>query len=155
MNYEATSPADYIRQLPDDRKEAVEKLRQTLKDNLPPGFVETMSYGMIGFVIPKSLYAPGYHANSKEPVPFINLASQKNHIALYHMGLMLFPDVLSWFKGEYASRVDTKLDMAKSCIRFKNPAKIPYSLIAELSKKITPEEYLAAYLEALEKAKSK
>lgn len=149
MKFEASTPEEYIAQLPEDRKEALEKLRRTVKAHLPGGFEEAMSYGMIGYVIPHSLYAPGYHANPKEPVPFISLASQKNHIAFYHMALQLFPDILTWFTDEYARRAGNKLDMAKSCIRFKNPAKIPYELLAELCEKITPEEYLSAYLLAL------
>ncbi|HYE68119.1 MAG TPA: DUF1801 domain-containing protein, partial [Anaerovoracaceae bacterium] len=114
MKYEAGSPEEYIGQLPDDRKDSIVKLRKTIKDNLPEGFQEVMSYGMIGYVIPHSIYPSGYHVEPKLPVPFISIASQKNHIALYHMGLYIFPEILTWFKDEYPKYLKTKLDMAKS-----------------------------------------
>ena len=101
MKYTANSPEEYINQLSDDRKRAVERLRTTIKSNLPKGFEETMSYGMISYVIPHSIYPSGYHVNPTEPIPFISIASQKNHIALYHMGIYTYPDVLAWFQEEY------------------------------------------------------
>jgi uncharacterized protein YdhG (YjbR/CyaY superfamily) len=145
MNYEATSPDEYLSQLPPDRKQAIEKLRKTINENLPKGFQETIFHNMITYVIPHSIYPPGYHVNPKEPVPFIGIASQKNFIALYHMGIYIFPHVLSWFQGEYPKYVKTKLDMGKSCIRFKKIENIPYDLIAELCRKITLEEYCKRY----------
>ena len=145
MTYMANTPEEYIAQLPEDRKQAVELLRTTVKQSLPVGFEETMQYGMIGYVIPHSIYAPGYHVNPKEPLPFIAIASQKSHVALYHMGLYTFPDVFEWFAMEYPKHVKTKLDIGKSCIRFKNMSTIPYGLIAELCRKITPEDYIAKY----------
>jgi uncharacterized protein YdhG (YjbR/CyaY superfamily) len=145
MIYLADSPETYISQLPEDRKEAFEKLRKTIKENLPEGFQETMSYGMIGFVIPHSVYPSGYHVNPKEPVPFIGLGSQKHYIALYHMGIYAHPEISAWFQSEYPKHVKTKLDMGKSCIRFKRMDSIPYDLIAELCRKITMEDYLHDY----------
>lgn len=149
MKYEANSPEEYISQLPEDRKESIGRLRKIIQDNLPAGFQETMSYGMIGYVIPHSIYPAGYHADPKLPVPFISLASQKNYIALYHLGIYIFPQVLSWFKAEYPKFVTSRLDMAKSCIRFKKPDEIPYELIGELSRKISLEEFLKKYEENL------
>ena len=104
-----------------------------------------MSYGMLGYVIPHRLYPGGYHVNPKEPLPFISLASQKHYVALYHMGLYAFPELQAWFVAEYANRVNSKLDMGKSCIRFKKMDDIPYDLIAELCRKITVEDYIAKY----------
>ncbi|KNZ40833.1 DUF1801 domain-containing protein [Acetobacterium bakii] len=144
MLINAATPEEYISKLPEDRAQAIERLLKTIRDNLPPGFEEVMD-GMIVFVIPFSLYPPGYHVNPKEPVPFMGLASQKNYIAFYHMGIEAFPEILKWFQEEYPKHVNTKLDMGKSCIRFKNVKKIPYDLVGELCQKITPEDYLKTY----------
>lgn len=151
MKYEAASPEEYISQLPDERKDSIVKLRKTVKDNLPAGFHEVMAYGMIGYVIPHSIYPSGYHVDPKLPVPFISIASQKNYIAVYHMGLYIFPEISTWFKDEYPKHVKTKLDMAKSCIRFKKIDEIPYELIAELCRKISMEDYLKKYEDNIEK----
>lgn len=145
MKYEANSPEEYINQLPEARQEVIEKLRKTIKNNLPPGFEESMSFGIIGYVVPFSIYPDGYHTNPKEPLPFMGIASQKNFIALYHMGIYLHPDVLTWFQEEYPRYVKTKLDMGKGCIRFKNISNIPYDLIAKLCGKITLEDFLKKY----------
>ncbi len=145
MDIEAKSVKEYIEKLPEERKEAVEKLRNIANKSLPKEIKEELSYGMIGYVIPHKIYPKGYHVTPEKPLPFINIASQKNHIALYHMGIYMFPEILEWFKEEYSKRVDTKLDMGKSCIRFKNPDKIPYDLLEELFGKITVEEYIKKY----------
>ena len=127
------------------RKEAVEKLRQTINDNLPVGFEETMGYGMIAYVVPKSIYPAGYHCDKDLPLPFINIASQKNFIAVYHMGIYANPDLLNWFIAEYPKHYISKLDMGKSCIRFKKLDQIPYQLIGELATKISPEQWITDY----------
>lgn len=145
MTYDAASPEEYIRQLPEDRKQSIERLRTVILDNLPDGFEETMAYGMISYVVPHRIYPAGYHANPKEPLPFISIASQKNYIALYHMGIYAFPDVLAWFQQEYPKHVATKLDMGKGCVRFKKVETIPYELIAQLCTKISLADYLAQY----------
>jgi uncharacterized protein YdhG (YjbR/CyaY superfamily) len=145
MRYEANMPEEYLNQLPPDRKEAMERLRKTIKENLPTGFQEVMSYGMIGYAIPHSIYPPGYHVNPDEPLPFMSIASQKNYIAIYHMGIYCYPEILAWFQGEYPKYVRTKLDMGKSCIRLKKIDDIPYALIAELCRKITIEDYILKY----------
>lgn len=139
------TPEEYISNLPEERKKAFLKLRKTLVENLPVGFAEEISYGMIGFVVPKSLYPEGYHCNPELPLPFISLASQKNFIALYHMGIYANQELLDWFVNEYPKHADNKLDMGKSCIRFKNPNKIPFELIGELSSKMTPQDWIAIY----------
>jgi uncharacterized protein YdhG (YjbR/CyaY superfamily) len=151
MNYEAQSPEEYINQLPEDRREAVETLRKTIVDNLPMGFEEIMSYGMISYVVPKTIYPAGYHANPKEPLPYMSIASQKSHIALYHMGVYMYPEILEWFQEEYPKHVNTKLDMGKSCIRFKSVENIPFDLIAELCRKITVEDYIEKYKQGLQR----
>lgn len=142
MKYEASSLEDYLNQLPEERKQGVKRLRNTIKENLPEGFEETLTNGMLNYVVPHALYPLGYHVNPDHPLPFISLASQKNYIALYHMGLYTFEDVLTWFQEAYPKHVKTKLDMGKSCIRFKKMDSIPYDLLAELFRKITLEDYI-------------
>ena len=148
MNDNVDNVTEYIEALPDDRKEIIQKLRAIIQENLPSGFEEALQYDMISYVVPFSLYPPGYHAKKGEPLPFISLASQKNHIALYHMGLYGDPDVEKWFVDEYAKRIPRKLDMGKSCIRFKNMAQIPYELIGELCGKISVQDYIEIYEKA-------
>ncbi|MDX1903187.1 MAG: DUF1801 domain-containing protein [Thermonemataceae bacterium] len=139
------TPEQYIEQLTDERRVAVEQLRKVILDNLPEGFSETLSYEMLAFVVPHSLYPNGYHCNPKQPLPFISLASQKNYIALYHMGLYTDNNLLKWFAEEYPKYVKTKLDMGKSCIRFKKPEQIPFELIGELCSKMTVEQWIYIY----------
>ncbi len=139
----------YLDNLPDDRRGYMEALRKTLTDNLPEGIVETISYGMIGYVVPHSLYPKGYHCDPKLALPFISIASQKNFIAIYHMGIYASPELLTWFTAEYANRVTGKLDMGKSCIRFKKPEAIPMELIGELATKMTPGQWIDLYESAL------
>src|SRR6185503_9990398 len=129
MTSKAATPNDYIKELPGDRKEPVSKLRETISKNIPKGFKEVMSYGMIGYVVPHELFPAGYHCDPKLPLPFVNIASQKNFIAMYHMGIYSSPELLKWFTAEYAKQSPSKLDMGKSCIRFKKPEHIPYKLI--------------------------
>ena len=145
MTYAANTPEEYIAQIPENRKQAIARLRSAVKENLPAGFEETMQYGMIGYVMPHSMYPAGYHVSPKEPLPFMGIASQKNYVALYHMGLYVFPDVLEWFTAEYPKHVAAKLNMGKGCVRFKNTDVIPYGLIAELCRKIRVEDYIAKY----------
>lgn len=146
-----SSVDEYISNLPEDRKQAILKLRQLLNESLPTGFTETFSYGMIGFVVPHSLYPMGYHVDLKQPLPFITIASQKSHIAIYHMGIYANPKLLNWFKTEYPKHCKSKLDMGKSCIRFKKVEDIPYELIAELAKKVKPMEWIELYEKQLGK----
>ena len=151
MQSKATNPQEYIENLPEDRKVPITKLRNLLLKNLPKGFEEQMSYGMLGYVVPHSTYPEGYHVNPKLPLPFINLASQKNHIAVYHSGIYSDPELMNWFVAEYPKYVSTKLDMGKSCIRFKNPDKIPYELFGELFTKMTPEQWITQYESIIKK----
>ena len=145
MQSKAATVEDYIKELPKDRQEAIIELRKVVKKNLPKGFSEGMGYGMIGYCVPHSLYPAGYHCDPKLPLPFMNIASQKNFIALYHMGVYGDPQLLKWFTDEYAKAGVGKLDMGKSCIRFKKPENIPYKLIGELVSKITPQQWIEKY----------
>lgn len=152
MQSKATSPDEYLAGLPTDRKEAMEKLRKTLAKNLPKGFKETMAYGMLCYVVPHTIYPQGYHCNPEQALPFISLASQKNFIALYHMGIYADPKLLKWFTDEYSKTSKTKIDMGKSCIRFKKPDQIPFVLIGQLAAKMSPADWIKLYETNLKKA---
>ncbi len=145
MKIEATSPDDYVTQIPEERQASFSKLRQTILDNIPKGFEECMNYGMIGYVVPKTTYPAGYHCNTDLPLPFANLASQKNFIGFYHMGVYAKPELYKWFTEEYAKQCKYKLDMGKSCVRLKKMDDIPYDLIGELMQKITMQEWIDTY----------
>lgn len=145
MQSTATTPDAYLESLPDDRKSAMIKLREIIKANLPEGFQEGMGYGMMGYSVPHSTYPNGYHCDPKQPLPFLGMASQKNFIAVYHMGIYADKELYDWFVAEYPKHVKTKLDMGKSCIRFKKPENIPYDLLAELFTKMTVEDWISRY----------
>ena len=148
MQSKAAAVDEYIDNLPEDRKVAIAALRAAINKNLPKGFEERMSYGMIGWVVPHATYPGGYHCDPKLPLPFLNLASQKNFIALYHMGIYSSPGLLDWFQKAWAEASSRKLDMGKACIRFKKPAEIPVALIGELATKLTPQQWIEAYEKA-------
>lgn len=151
MKIEANSPDEYVNNVPEERKEAISKLRSIIKENLPDGFEETMSYGMIGYVVPHSMYPGGYHCDPSLPLPFMNLASQKNYIAVYHSGIYASKELQEWFVAEYKKTIGKKPDMGKSCIRFKNTADIPYELIGELATKMTTREWIDLYEASIKK----
>jgi uncharacterized protein YdhG (YjbR/CyaY superfamily) len=155
MTSQAISVEQYLSELPSDRKEALGKLRDTILKNLPPGFEEQMNYGMVGYVVPHSLYPPGYHCDPKLPLPFAGLASQKNSINFYHTGLYINPSLLEWFLAEYPKHCAARLDMGKSCIRFKTEAHMPLKLIGQLIQKLSVEDYIKMYESGRQKAKGK
>lgn len=136
MNSKALTPSEYMTQLPEDRKDVVQKLRQTILDHLDPKFQECMNYGMLGYVV---------------PLPFMNLASQKNFIAVYHMGMYAKKEIYDWFVTEYPKHTTAKLDMGKSCIRFKKMDAIPYALIGQLAAKLSVQEWIAIYESQIKK----
>ncbi len=145
MQSKAKSVKEYLEELPADRIEPIKKLRNTVLKNLPEGFKEEMSYGMIGYVVPHSIYPDGYHCDPKLPLPFACIASQKNFIAFYHMGIYADAKLLDWFLKEYPKHSKQKLDMGKSCIRFKKLDQIPYDLIGELISKIKAKDWIKMY----------
>lgn len=145
MNIKAKNVEEYIQNTPEERQEALNQLREVILKNLPKGFHEEMNYGMPGYVVPHTIYPDGYHCDPKLPLPFINFASQKNFIALYHMGIYADEKLLKWFQEEYKKAVPTKLDMGKSCIRFKNVKNIPFELIGQLVSKMTVEDWINTY----------
>ena len=145
MQYKANSPDDYISQIPEDRKAPMQKLREVINANLSEGFKEGMSYGMIGYVVPHSKYPDGYHCSPELPLPFMSIASQKNFIGVYHMGMYADKNILDWFTAEYAKRCKYKLDMGKSCVRLKKIEDIPYDLIGELAAKMSADDWIELY----------
>lgn len=145
MTSNATTIEEYIAELPEERKVAIEKLRLIILKNSPKGFKEEMSYGMIGYVVPHEIYPAGYHCSPKLPLPFLAIASQKASINLYHMGIYAKPDLLDWFVTEYQKVSKTKIDMGKSCIRFKKMDSIPFDLIGELVSKMSVEDWISTY----------
>ena len=151
MTSDTKTPEAYISALPQERKDAVSKLRKVILKNLPNGFAETMGYGMLGYVVPHSIYPDGYHCDPKTPLPFMSVASQKNFIAVYHMGVYAHKELYDWFVNEYPKYSNRKLDMGKSCIRFKKIDEIPYKLIGELASKMTTEKWIKIYETAIKK----
>ena len=135
----------YLAAIPEARKPSFLRLLKIVKEYLPQGFEICFNYGMIGFIIPLSRYPEGYHVKANTPLPFINLANQKNFIALYHMGLYANKELMNWFVNEFPSHSKRKLDMGKSCIRFKKPKEIPFELIKDLVQKMTCEDWIACY----------
>lgn len=151
MHSKAKKVDEYINELPAERKVAINQLRKVILQNLPKGFKEEVSYGMIGYVVPHSLYAPGYHCDPKLPLPFMNIASQKNFISLYHMGIYSDIDLMKWFVNEFSKHASSKLDIGKSCIRFKKPEHIPFELIGKLAAKMSVQSWIKLYEKKLKK----
>ncbi len=145
MQIPASNPEEYLEKVPEERQAPMRKLRQVILENLPEGFEETMSYGMIGYVVPHSKYPAGYHCDPKLPLPFMSIASQKNFIGFYHMGIYASPELMDWFVSEYPKHLSTKLDMGKSCVRFKKPDQLPYDLIGELVSRMSMEDWISLY----------
>jgi hypothetical protein len=145
MHSDAKTPQEYLDSLAEDRKIPMIKLRNSILETLPEGFKEGMGYGMLGYSVPHSIYPQGYHCDPKLPLPFLGIASQKNFIALYHMGIYADPKLHNWFVTEFPKHAKSKLDMGKSCIRFKKFDDIPYQLITELTSKVSVSEWISRY----------
>jgi hypothetical protein len=145
MQIKAVNFDEYLSKIPEDRRPVFSKLRHVILENIPVGFEEAMSYGMIGYVVPKSTYPAGYHCTPALPLPFVNIASQKNFIALYHMGMYAKKELLDWFVAEYPKHCNYKLDMGKSCVRFKKLDDIPFELIAQTMQKMSVQEWIEIY----------
>jgi uncharacterized protein YdhG (YjbR/CyaY superfamily) len=145
MQSKAATVDAYIEELPEERKDVIKEIRKVILKNLPKGFKETMGYGMMSYVVPHTIYPAGYHCDPKVPLPFLAVASQKNFVALYHMGIYADKELLNWFTAAYPEHCKTKLDMGKGCVRFKKMNDIPYNLIAELVSKINVQEWIDIY----------
>ncbi|MFA7360174.1 MAG: DUF1801 domain-containing protein [Candidatus Kapaibacterium sp.] len=145
MQSKAKTVEAYIKELPPERAEAISRLRKAIIKTLPKGFEEGMGYGMMGYYVPHSIYPKGYHCTPELPLPFAGMASQKNFISFYHMGMYANPELLKWFVTEFPKHSTAKLDMGKSCVRFKKPEHIPYELIGKLMKKMTVKDWINLY----------
>jgi hypothetical protein len=145
MTKSPASTTAYIANLPEDRREPMQALCEVFRKHLPQGFEETLAYGMVSFCVPHSTYPRGYHCDPKIALPFVQIASQKKHLAVYHMGLYAMPEELEWFKETWASSSKDKLDIGKSCIRL-NPAKpLPLGVLGELAERIGLERWIEVY----------
>lgn len=151
MKINVKTPEQYIEQVPLDRRNSFEMLRNVILENLPKGFSETINYGMIGYIVPFSIYPDGYQTDPRQPLPFVNIASQKNYIALHHLGLYANKKLLDWFVNEYPKYSIKKLDMGKGCVRFKDPKEIPFELIGKLISKISVTEWISIYESIIKK----
>ncbi|MBB5205198.1 hypothetical protein HNQ51_002517 [Inhella inkyongensis] len=145
MQSQAVSVDQYLIELPPERQAPMRQLRELLRARLPAGFEECMAYGMPAYVVPHRLYPAGYHCNPKLPLPFISLASQKQAITLYHMGLYSDGELLAWFQTEHARVSSRKLDMGKCCVRYKKAEHIPFELIGDLVSRWTPQDWIQRY----------
>ena len=145
MKIKANNILEYKKNVPEDKKDVFDKLMKTIRENIPKGFSEELSYGIPAWVVPHSLYPKGYHCSPELPLPFVSIASQKNFIALYHMGIYATPELLDWFMKEYPKHSKRKLNMGKSCIRFKKMDDIPFELVGELMGKMTPKDWIEKY----------
>jgi hypothetical protein len=151
MQSTANTPEEYMSSLPEERKPVMTELRKAIIQNLPKGFEEVIGYGMLSYVVPHSIYPAGYHCDTKQPLPFLSVASQKNFIAVYHMGMYADQNLLNWFVAEYPKHSKAKLDMGKSCIRFKKMDQVPVELIGELASKMSVEDWIGTYERAFRK----
>lgn len=142
---------EILTNLTSDRIEPFNQLHRVIMENLPKGFEAAISYGGLGYIVPHTLYPAGYHCKPSEPLPFAALASQKNSINFYHMGIYADPKLMEWFVTEYPKHSKQKLDMGKSCIRFKKLDEIPYKLIGDLMQKISVEKWINIYETKLKK----
>ena len=145
MKASGNTVEEILTNLPEDRKEPFNKLHEIIISNLPKGFEAAISYGGLGYVVPHSIYPDGYHCKPIEPLPFAGLASQKNSINFYHMGIYADPKLYAWFVEEYPKHTKQKLDIGKSCIRFKKMNDIPYQLIGELMTKMSVKDWIQLY----------
>ncbi len=155
MQSKAQTVADYLKEIPMERLPAMKRLRSTIRKHLPEGFMEAMSYGMIGYVVPHRIYPKGYHCTPELPLPFMSIASQKNGIVLYHMGLYASADLMKWFLNEYKKVSDKKPDIGKSCIRFQKPELIPFELIGTLAQQLPVADWIALYEKTFIQSKSR
>lgn len=143
--------SEILTSVPEDRVEHFNKLHDVIIKNLPKGFEAAISYGGLGYVVPHSLYPAGYHCKPSEPLPFAAIASQKNSINFYHMGIYSDPELLDWFVSEYPKYCKRKLDMGKSCIRFKKLDEIPYELVGQLMTKVSVDQWISTYEKNIKK----
>jgi len=153
MSNKATTVAEYLSGLTEDRRKAIEAVRQVILKNLDKDYEEGIQYGMIGYYVPHRVYPAGYHCDPKQPLPFAGLASQKNYMSLYLMCVYGDTDHSKRFREAW-ERTGKKLDMGKSCVRFKKIEDLALDVIAEAIKAVPAKKYVA-YCEAALQASKK
>ena len=141
MKSTARTVDEYVKSLPEDRRAAISAIRKVILDNLPKGYQECMSYGMIGYVVPHSIYPKGYQCNPKLPLPFVNLGSQKNHMALYLMCIYGDAKTDQWLRKAW-EKTGRKLDRGKGCIRFKRLEDVPLEVVGQLIARTPVADYI-------------
>lgn len=151
MQSKATTVAEYLATLPQDRRKALEVIRKEFRKNLDEGFKEGMQYGMIGYFVPHRIFEPGYHADPKQPLPFAAIAAQKRHLAIYLMHLHMDPAEEKRFRQAW-EKTGKCLDMGKSCIRFRKVEDVPLGVLGAAIKKVRTKDYVALYTKQLERA---
>jgi hypothetical protein len=144
MQSKAKTVEQYLAELPEERRQAIQAVRDVINKNLPAGYEEGMQYGMIGYYVPHSVYPPGYHTDPQQPLPFASLASQKNHLAIYLFCIYSAPEEATWFQEQWA-KTGKKLDMGKSCVRFKKVEDLPLPLIGETVKRMPVKKFIQHY----------
>ena len=149
MQSKATTVKQYLAELPDDRREAIQAVRRVIPDALPVGYEEGMPYGILGYYVPHSNYPSGYHCDPKQPLPYAALASQKNYMSVYMTCVYGDPEHQAWFRTAWA-KTGKKLDMGKSCVRFKRLEDLPLKLIGQAIKRVPVKKFIAFYESALE-----
>jgi len=154
MTSKAKTVAQYLKELPDDRREVIEAIRNTIVKNLDKGFQETMQYGGIGYSVPHKLYPAGYHCDPKQPLPFAGIGNQKNHIGIYLFCIYTDETVLKEFVEGW-KKSGKKLDMGKSCVRVKKLDDVPFDVLGKTIKKVTVKKFIGAYEDARTKWKKK
>ncbi len=154
MQSKATTVAAYLKELPDDRRKAIKAIRKEIRDHLPKGYKEGMQYGMIGYFVPHRIYPAGYHCDPSQPLPYAHLASQKNHMAIYLFGMYSNPEISDWFIQQWKLS-GKKLDMGKSCVRFKKIEDVPLALIGQVIAKVPVKELIREYEAAIDPSKRK
>jgi hypothetical protein len=150
MQSSAPTVAAYLASLPDDRRAVVKKVRAVVRANLDPLYAEGMQYGMIGWFVPHRVYPPGYHCDPKQPLPFAALASQKNHLSLYMMGLYGDTELAKWFRAAW-KQAGKKLDMGKCCVRFKTLDDLALDVLGEAIRRVPTQLHIERYEAALAK----
>lgn len=154
MQSKASTVEQYIAELPEDRRATVTKLRSLVRKHLPKGFTEQIQYGMIGYVVPHRHYPAGYHTNPKDPLPFAAIASQKNHLALYLMSPTMKPEIEAAIRAGFQAS-GKKLDMGKSCIRFKKLEDLALDAIGEAIASLSMADYIIAYEDSRKAARAR
>lgn len=160
MQSAAGTVPEYLDSLTEERRAIIEPVRAVILANLDSGYSEAMQYGMIGYGVPHSVFPAGYHCDPAQPLPFAALASQKNHVSLYLMGLYVgntadkeTQEVL-WFRQAWANAGKKTLDMGKSCVRFKRLEDVSLDVIGEAIRRMPASLYIERYLEATTTAKN-